>query len=169
MLITIERCCQLTEKLNIMGWDKKRFVHQTELMRKLECSICSNILKSPLRNPCQHLFCKDCIIQSFNDGNNQCPVDKEPLSADALIICPSAQQLLNNLIIKCKFEDMGCILMCKLEKLDELIEHEDFLCVKNVDCKLNEFFSRFSKLEDLDSKINNLSILTFMYSSDIFF
>ncbi|KAL3320912.1 hypothetical protein Ciccas_000397 [Cichlidogyrus casuarinus] len=40
----------------------------------LKCYICMNILQSPIRLPCQHVFCYDCILNAFDNANVECPL-----------------------------------------------------------------------------------------------
>lgn len=39
----------------------------------LKCGICLSTLTNPVRTPCVHAFCKDCIAASLLSGNKKCP------------------------------------------------------------------------------------------------
>lgn len=46
----------------------------------LTCSICLNVLFKPVHLPCNHQFCKDCIVQALNFTAYQCPICRYRLS-----------------------------------------------------------------------------------------
>ncbi|CAH8444097.1 unnamed protein product [Schistosoma rodhaini] len=46
----------------------------------LTCSICLNVLFRPVHLPCNHQFCKDCIVQALNFTAYQCPICRYRLS-----------------------------------------------------------------------------------------
>ncbi|KAK4472900.1 hypothetical protein MN116_004107 [Schistosoma mekongi] len=46
----------------------------------LTCSICLNILFKPVHLPCNHQFCKDCIVQAVDFTAYQCPICRYRLS-----------------------------------------------------------------------------------------
>jgi hypothetical protein len=39
----------------------------------LKCGICLSTMTNPVRTPCVHAFCKDCIHASLMSGNKKCP------------------------------------------------------------------------------------------------
>jgi len=47
--------------------------------RDFECSICVNLLWSPVTTPCGHVFCRECLIRSIDNTQTQCPMCKNPL------------------------------------------------------------------------------------------
>ena len=114
-----------------MGWDSDRFLDQSKLIEELFCIICTGVLETPLQTPCQHSFCKNCIIEWINSGNSTCPVDRQSLRVEALSPAILPQQLINKLIIKCK--NNGCRVKFLFEDLPHLIEHENFFCTQNAD------------------------------------
>lgn len=44
------------------------------------CSICLNILFHPVHLPCNHEFCKDCLLKSVEYNSYQCPICRYRLS-----------------------------------------------------------------------------------------
>ncbi len=56
-----------------MGYDVARFT--SEISEELICSICSEVLESPLTTECEHLFCRDCINDWLRE-NRTCPIDR---------------------------------------------------------------------------------------------
>src|SRR5436309_13887576 len=72
------------------------------LMREITCPICLSVVESPILTPCNHLFCKECILKALrprtNDDSQQidtrpkhqtCPVCKSKCSARGLLESPS--------------------------------------------------------------------------------
>ena len=49
----------------------------------LHCSICCDISYKPVVTPCQHVFCRECIISGIQ-GNPSCPNDRRALTANSL-------------------------------------------------------------------------------------
>ena len=112
-----------------MGWDLHRFVDQGSIVQDVICSICTDVVQEPVQTPCDHVFCSECIIRWLEEDRRTCPIDRQPLTFEALkppnrVIT----QLINKLTIRCKFFDKGCRLMCKLEDILHLIEHEQNGC-----------------------------------------
>jgi hypothetical protein len=40
-----------------------------------DCMICKEDCKAPVILPCGHIYCRECISQWFEQGNNSCPLD----------------------------------------------------------------------------------------------
>ena len=125
-----------------MGLDIDRVIEQDTVHSHLKCSICLDVLENPLQAPCQHTFCKQCISQWLNCGNNTCPEDRQRLSLSELKPPRIIQDLLIKLTIRCKNHEAGCRLLAKYEDMKKLIDHETNHCtVNNESCR--------KKIEDL--------------------
>ena len=107
-----------------MGLDIDRVIEQDTVHSHLKCSICMDVLENPLQAPCQHTFCKQCISQWLNRGNNTCPEDRQRLSLSELKPPRIIQDLLIKLTIRCKNHEEGCRLLAKYEDMNKLIVKE---------------------------------------------
>ncbi|RPD63964.1 hypothetical protein L227DRAFT_608489 [Lentinus tigrinus ALCF2SS1-6] len=80
----------------------------------LTCCIC----RSPFVEPCTtrtccHTFCYECIAQAIAT-NRQCPIDRTPLALhDLLPADPVIRNLVDELIVNCPQEDLGCSYTCQ--------------------------------------------------------
>ena len=132
-----------------MGFDIDRVIEQDTVHSHLKCSVCMDVLENPLQAPCQHTFCKQCISQWLNRGNNTCPEDRQRLSLSELKPPRIIQDLLIKLTIRCKNHEAGCRLLAKYEDMKKLIDHETNHCtVNNESCR--------KKIEDLKQINRNL-------------
>ena len=72
------------------------------LMKEVTCPICLSVVESPILTPCNHLFCKECILRALRPRTNDdsqhidtrpkhqtCPVCKSKCSARGLLESPS--------------------------------------------------------------------------------
>ena len=72
------------------------------LMREVTCPICLSVVESPVLTPCNHLFCKECILRALRPRTNDdsqhidirpkhqsCPLCKLKCSARGLLESPS--------------------------------------------------------------------------------
>lgn len=96
----------------------ERFVLPPE---ELVCSVCKEVLDTPLQCPCEHHFCRDCITEwIYNTGNlSSCPLCKTPVSVETLSKVPRlVLNLLCSLLVSCS--------SCKTHvRLDCLDKHEE--------------------------------------------
>jgi len=113
-----------------MGWDTKRFIDPESIQDYLMCCICQEVLEEPVQAPCEHTYCKPCITQWLDKGQLICPEDRIELHTESLQP-PSRviQKLLDKLTIRCKNHIDGCKLMCELEHMRHLVEHEERGCL----------------------------------------
>ena len=133
-----------------MGWAFERIVEKSYLTEELKCPICTDLVEDAVQTPCQHVFCKSCILNWLKIGNFSCPVDRIPLSQYHLKT-PSRiiKKLLNGLSIRCKNYDQGCSFITKLETVDCLSDHENNQCIVEKNLSLNE------KVENLTRALDN--------------
>ena len=130
-----------------MGFEINRFLNKDSIIDCLICTICTDVIEDPVETPCNHIFCRQCITQWFQDGKNSCPVDRHLLTATGLKTPNRITiQLLNNLVIRCNNFSEGCSLMSKLENISNLVKHE------NAGCN----FAPMNRLSDAQKEIKTL-------------
>ena len=113
-----------------MGWDTKRFIDPESIQDDLMCCICQEVLEEPVQAPCEHTFCQKCIQRWLDQGQETCPEDRKKLDLKSLQ--PSlrvTRKLLDKLTIRCKNQVDGCPLMCKMEHMQKLVQHEEKGCL----------------------------------------
>ena len=121
-----------------MGWDQERFVNKDTILTDLICTICNDVLKEPVQTPCEHCFCKTCITPWLQQGQNSCPVDRNPLTS-YMLKTPNrmTMQLLNDLEIRCKNFTNECSFTTKLDNERNLTLHEIEHCIVTENEKLH--------------------------------
>jgi hypothetical protein len=72
------------------------------------CTVCNQVLKDPVKIPCGHTFCRECII-AWIETSPSCPLDQQGVIVDNLSHVGFAfKSLLDNLLVKCGFSLNGC-------------------------------------------------------------
>ena len=66
----------------------------------LLCSICLEVMKTPIQCPQGHSFCRSCILSTLA-STSKCPMDRLDLQADSLVLNISLAGIIDNLEIKC--------------------------------------------------------------------
>ena len=147
-----------------MGWSIERFINRNSVIDELICSICTDVLENPVQTPCQHSFCNDCIKVWVEDGKSSCPVDRQTLDSKDLKPARILQQLLNNLIIRCKHFHDGCSSMARFEDMPQLVEHEINQCrvvqydsfLEQHERNMKDGVDKKKEIEDKDKRIEIL-------------
>ena len=105
----------------IQGYDEERFV--TTVNRNFLCLICFGVLKDPVLCPRnQHCFCRGCITKHL-ENSQRCPTCADELTEDTLAEPQRMiKDYLNELNIRCVYNDRGCEEIVQLQHLDQ---HED--------------------------------------------
>ena len=105
----------------IQGYDEERFV--TTVNRNFLCLICFNVLKDPVLCPRnQHCFCRGCITKHL-ENSQRCPTCADELTEETLAEPQRMiKDYLNELNIRCVYNDRGCEEIVQLQHLDQ---HED--------------------------------------------
>ena len=103
------------------GYEEERFKDKVDT--KLECGICLKVLKDPVQCPNEHYFCRSCIERSLRETSEACPtcqhhLTKETLNKPARFL----RETLQDLIIRCDYENRGCQESIKLEFLDRHVQ-----------------------------------------------
>lgn len=78
---------------------------------ELRCAICFRVLDdpvSPMGFPCQHIWCRACIMIALHH-KQQCPQDRKALQARQLQPMVLARNLINRVVVKCKHANRGCV------------------------------------------------------------
>lgn len=97
---------------------------------EFECSICLNILISPVIINCGHTFCETCIDKWLKD-NNVCPLCKNTLANKKKIINLILKEYLYDTIVVCKNLTRGCDWNGKYFKY---VEHIDLCGYELITC-----------------------------------
>lgn len=131
------------------GFNRERLI-DCEVNEELLCSICMQTLRDPLADPCEHMFCTECILswlpstesqlnhydRSFtllnfaliqnNEHQDQlkkrCPISGRPLHQSDLGPVPRiVRNLLAKLHLSCEYKLFGCTLVLSY---DQVTNHE---------------------------------------------
>ena len=129
-----------------MGWDIDRFIDKDNIVKDIICTICTEVVSDAKQTPCDHLFCKECISEWLKSGKKTCPIDREKLSLNDLKP-PNrmTRQLIDRLIVKCRYFSEGCKLMAKYEDLQQLIKHETEGCHVMLNARISKIENELQK------------------------
>ena len=141
-----------------MGWSQDRILERSEITDDITCTICTDIVDSPVLTPCQHVFCRECITNWLGVGNSTCPVDRDHLEITQLKPLPRIiQKLVNNLTIRCENFEYGCSFTTKLDNVSLLLDHQNTQClVVKYDYLRIECAEMKEKVEDQEKQISHL-------------
>ena len=103
------------------GYEQERFKDKVDI--KLECGICLKVLKDPVQCLNEHYFCRSCIETSLRETSEACPTCQHHLTEETLTK-PSRflRETLQELIIRCDYENRGCQELIKLEFLERHVQ-----------------------------------------------
>ncbi|KAG4073914.1 hypothetical protein HA402_014119 [Bradysia odoriphaga] len=155
-----------------MGYEVTRFIG--EIDDEFLCTICTMVLEEAIQSPCEHVFCKECIM-AWLAADRSCPVDRGALQVVDLKPAPRFfRNLLVKFMIKCDFEQKGCDNVVQLEHLQThvincaLNPYSEVICDKGCNLKMyrheyetdNCLTHLSSRLIQKDLEITRLSALT---------
>lgn len=80
-----------------------RFVNPSAISKSLRCSICLEPFFQPVRTPCGHVFCKECL-EGWREKKPSCPLDQQPLPAGSHQVDFVLAELLSEYEILCPNE-----------------------------------------------------------------
>ena len=102
----------------IQGYDEERFA--STVNRNFLCQICFNVLKDPVLCPRnQHCYCRLCITKQL-ENSQRCPTCADELTVETLAEPNQiVKDYLNELIIRCVYNDRGCQQIVQLQHLDQ--------------------------------------------------
>ena len=126
------------------GYEEDRFENKVD--SKLQCSVCFKILKDPVQCPNEHYFCRSCIQRNFSHSAKTCPVCKQPLTEETLTKPPRIlKQMLENLMIRCDYENRGCQELIMLEFLDQHVQDCGYSPTRCTNTGCTEVINRHEK------------------------
>lgn len=101
---------KILRKIRKMGYEVTRFI--CEIDQEFMCTICTMVLEDAMQSPCDHLFCKECIL-GWLAADRSCPVDRGALEAvDLKPVARFFRNLLEKFMIKCDFGKRIEMKMC---------------------------------------------------------
>ena len=110
----------------------------------LFCSVCHEVFKSPVRLPCKHTFCNDCIVKNYKNSR-VCPICRKRIVFKNIKPDLTAGCIVNDLDVECLFN--GCEWNGKREHSKS---HYDECKIKNS----NSFYEKNSKSDQNELEIN---------------
>ncbi|KAJ6649596.1 E3 ubiquitin-protein ligase NRDP1 [Pseudolycoriella hygida] len=126
-----------------MGYKLERFTDVIDI--HFCCEVCEGVPKDPVRSPCCHIFCNQCVVMKLlTKGNRKCPSEKclWELRVEQLKSVPVYfHRELNQMKLSCEFE--GCNQVFPLNRIEEHAlacqfnenaENAGILC--NKECKM---------------------------------
>uniref|UniRef100_A0A673K4Q5 RING finger protein 151-like n=1 Tax=Sinocyclocheilus rhinocerous TaxID=307959 RepID=A0A673K4Q5_9TELE len=73
----------------------------------LICVICRAVLRCPVRLKCNHVFCKECILQ-WMKRQVKCPCCRQPIDQNQMLVLFKLSKSIGRLAIKCRNAQQGC-------------------------------------------------------------
>mmetsp|Transcript_48081 Transcript_48081/g.112393 ORF Transcript_48081/g.112393 Transcript_48081/m.112393 type:complete len:442 (-) Transcript_48081:15-1340(-) len=93
-----------------MGLSDDALVAPDTISQTLRCPICLDVFVDPVFCggwPCQHVFCKTCILGALS-ASRQCPACREPASVAQFQPHQAINSLLDEIIVYCPHRSGGC-------------------------------------------------------------
>ena len=97
----------------------RSFVEPDSISKHLHCSICAEVFTDPQRLPCEHLYCKPCIL-SWAQQRPNCPQCRHKFNPKKLTRDLLASNLVDELKVRCGSK--GC---CWVGPAVELPKHSE--------------------------------------------
>lgn len=92
--------------------DPRALVYVGNVDHHLMCPICYCPFDEPQKLPCDHYFCKKCVIQSLQNqpnGAQSCPSCRSKVPLSSISCAPKiVEHMLSDLKVKCPFQEKGC-------------------------------------------------------------
>lgn len=92
-------------------WDIFSLEYVGEVDENLMCPICHSPFVSPISLPCQHIFCRSCLLRAFDhqQDNKTCPSCRTPTDFLSIIDVPKViHRILEETRVKCPLSSKGC-------------------------------------------------------------
>lgn len=106
------RCIPKVQYFRKQVVDAKALNYVENLDHNLLCPICYCPFESPRRLPCEHYFCKACLVQSFEvqeEGSRSCPACRTKVNRTDVAKAPKiVSRILDDLKVKCPRSSDGC-------------------------------------------------------------
>ncbi|XP_060570571.1 E3 ubiquitin-protein ligase NRDP1-like [Ruditapes philippinarum] len=123
-----------------MGYGLQRFIAPID--PNLICGICSAVLEDAVLTPCGHTFCSRCITTWLGrPSTDTCPECRSNVSMDHVKPVLSLRNLINGFDVECDFNDRGCKVIVKLDRLKSHLETCGYVPVECAGC--SNTISRF--------------------------
>ncbi|XP_030621142.1 V(D)J recombination-activating protein 1 [Chanos chanos] len=105
-----------------------------DFLRAVTCQVCDHLLADPVQSPCQHLFCRSCILKFNRALGSHCPACTLPYDVSDLTSPAKAfLGILHSLPLLCPKEGCG-----ERVKLDSFRDHyHDHFCKENTNEEQN--------------------------------
>ncbi|XP_051958603.1 RING finger protein 151-like [Xyrauchen texanus] len=87
------------------GYEVELFVNTPDA--DLICVICRAVLRCPVRLKCNHVFCKECILQ-WMKRQVKCPCCRQSIDQNQMFILFKLSKSIGRLSIRCRNEQQGC-------------------------------------------------------------
>ncbi|XP_051523188.1 RING finger protein 151-like [Myxocyprinus asiaticus] len=87
------------------GYEVEQFVNTPD--DDLICVICRAVLRCPVRLKCNHVFCKECILQ-WMKRQVKCPCCRQSIDQNQMLILFKLSKSIGRLSIRCRNEQQGC-------------------------------------------------------------
>ncbi|XP_043110287.1 RING finger protein 151 [Puntigrus tetrazona] len=87
------------------GYEVEQFVDTPD--DDLICVICRAVLRCPVRLKCNHVFCKECILQ-WMKRQVKCPCCRQPIDQNQMLVLFKLSKSIGRLSIKCRNAQQGC-------------------------------------------------------------
>jgi hypothetical protein len=134
------------------------FTKKKKIPDRLSCSICIEILSTPIILNCKHSFCHDCISNWINNGK-ECPLCRKKINKSELKESKNLEEEIQNLEVFCKF--INCPWTGPLRQL----ETHEALCTfspSRAEKKILDLLPKYSKDEE-ENFTPCISLITTLY------
>ncbi|XP_052769951.1 E3 ubiquitin-protein ligase NRDP1-like [Mya arenaria] len=123
-----------------MGFGVQRFIGPVD--PNLICGICSAVLEDAVLTPCGHSFCQSCITTWLaRPGTDTCPECRSHVASRDVKPVLSLRNLINGFDVGCDFNERGCKVILKLDRLKNHLQTCGYVPVTCAGCE--EAVSRF--------------------------
>lgn len=108
------------------GFEKSRFLVPVPAI--FECSICHDVIRDPRQCPSEHVYCRDCIIESLTH-QSRCPECRQILhDTNLLPLSRTARFFYDKLTLRCEFKVIGCEFLGNPDQMSKHDSECDFIC-----------------------------------------
>lgn len=106
----VEHCrgCEHSVARPKINWSSLHYAEAFTIHRLCQCRICNSPIFDAVETPCDHAFCRICIIAFLKNGGSSCPSCGNALSIVKLREGNwTLQVLLNELVVKCPSSNLA--------------------------------------------------------------
>lgn len=154
--------------------DPRALVYVGCVDHHLMCPICYCPFDEPQKLPCDHYFCKRCIIQSLQNqpnGAQSCPSCRSKVPLSSITCAPKiVEHMLSDLKVKCPLQEKGCeIEVTRGSAQDHIDRYCPFsevrcparsckLLVQRKDAAMNRCFHQITSCRDCNISLMELDV-----------